>query len=160
MRRRLARYRINRIAVKSFSVVDLEKRKIISGYRRLKTDTTINVNRLPAAKISILAHTYPRRVGSVIFKLDTIEKLRNESPYLLLDPRDSGDRYWKPAPGSYTLSAVPFSLKNGGGIAGKKLQIELKFVSKDSESTPVPTPQPTASSTATPLPSTSATLPA
>ncbi len=75
--------------------------------------------------ITIRVETEPPIVGSVVFRLDDEPrfKVENEAAYALKGD-DNGDYHaWLAEPGTYTLTATPYTEANGEGEAGTPLMI-------------------------------------
>ncbi len=75
--------------------------------------------------ITIRVETEPAIVGSVVFRLDDEPryKVENEAAYALKGD-DNGDYHaWLAEPGTYTLTATPYTEADGGGEAGTPLTI-------------------------------------
>ncbi len=75
--------------------------------------------------ITIRVETEPPIVGSVVFRLDDEPrfKVENEAAYALKGD-DNGDYHaWLAEPGTYTLTATPYTEADGGGEAGTPLTI-------------------------------------
>ncbi len=75
--------------------------------------------------ITIRVGTEPPIVGSVVFGLDDEPrfKVENEAAYALKGD-DNGDYHaWLAEPGTYTLTATPYTEADGGGEAGTPLTI-------------------------------------
>ncbi len=78
--------------------------------------------------ITIRVETEPPRVGSVVFGLDEEPrfKVENEDAYALKGD-DNGDYHaWLAEPGTYRLTATPYTEADGGGEAGTPLTITLR----------------------------------
>ncbi|WP_111628045.1 T9SS type A sorting domain-containing protein [Larkinella arboricola] len=86
----------------------------------------------PNFNIQALTNYYSG-VGSVVFQLggtQTLTHIENEAPFALFKD-DGGDyRPWKPKPGSYTLTAIPYSGPNGTGKAGVSKTIHFQVISQ------------------------------
>ena len=86
---------------------------------------------LPNHPINVRADIEP--VGSVVFYLNG-KKVRTENvaPYALFGDSPLGDyRDWYPNWGTYTIRAIPFSGKNGTGVAGPVREIRLQVYPKN-----------------------------
>ncbi|MDQ4139347.1 MAG: T9SS type A sorting domain-containing protein, partial [Bacteroidota bacterium] len=97
--------------------------------RNLISGDVIDVNTIK--NLNIRANTNPTIVGSVAFNLSgpqTRSSTETGAPYALFG--DSGGNYnvWVPTPGSYTLTATPYSGAGGGGTAGTPLVITFSVV--------------------------------
>ncbi len=104
-------------AVISFSLVDAATDEDIyplyNGYPTSQRNITIRAN------------TEPPRVGSVVFGLDEEPryKVENEPNYALAGDRDGDYFVWQAEPGTYTLTATPYTEADGRGEAGTPLTI-------------------------------------
>ena len=68
-------------------------------------------------------------VGSVRFFLNgALEKNENIAPYLINGDKGGIYKKWNPAPGTYTLMAVPYSSNNGTGTAGISLSLVINII--------------------------------
>ncbi len=68
-------------------------------------------------------------VGSVVFKLDgNVIYTENVAPYAVVGDNNGAYNTWKPALGSHTLVATPYSAKNGGGTAGTPITVSFSAV--------------------------------
>ncbi len=104
-------------AVTGFILVDADADEDI---RRLEDGETITEE-----TITIRVETEPPIVGSVVFGLDDEPrfKVENEAAYALKGD-DNGDYHaWLAEPGTYTLTATPYTEADGGGEAGTPLTI-------------------------------------
>ncbi len=100
----------------------------------LKDGDKINLATLPTKNLNIRANTMPEIVGSVVFDLNNNKNFNTENvnPYSLAANLEGGSyKSWLPQPGMYTLTATPYTMKNGKGEAGKLKTI--KFEIEDSE---------------------------
>lgn len=78
--------------------------------------------------LNIQANTNPVKVGSVVFNLSgTLVRKQTETapPYALFGDINGNYNVWKPAAGSYTLKATPYSMASGGGTAGTPLIVNF-----------------------------------
>jgi hypothetical protein len=74
------------------------------------------------------------RKGSVQFYLNgEFYHNENQAPYLLA----MGNRKWWNEPGLYTVSAVPYSRKNGGGIPGTPISVTFLIEDNPAKTNPV-----------------------
>jgi hypothetical protein len=111
--------------VKSFTLINTESEQPI---RTLNDRDTITLADLPTKKLNIRADTHPDTVGSVKFELSGPQnriQVENVVPYALFGDVRGDYEKWYPAPGSYTLTATPYSLPNGQGEAGTPLTIHF-----------------------------------
>ncbi len=88
---------------------------------------TIGHNRL-----NVIAHTAPNDIGSVDFDLrgDAVyDRYDNQPPYCMPGDNQAGGYYqYRFNPGSYTLTATPYTVYAAGGDAGSPLTIGFTVV--------------------------------
>ncbi len=104
-------------SITSFTLVDADADEDL---RRLEDGGTITEE-----TITIRVETEPPIVGSVVFGLDDEPrfKVENEAAYALKGD-DNGDYHaWLAEPGTYTLTATPYTEADGQGEAGTPLTI-------------------------------------
>ncbi len=78
------------------------------------------------------------KVGSVAFALTgQSTKVENIAPYLMFGDDSGVYRKWTPAPGTYTLRAIPYSGSNRTGAVGMPLEVTFTVVK-----VAAPTPEP------------------
>ncbi len=116
------------IRVVSFSIIDTQTQKPIKGYAEISKNDTIAISKLPTDKINIRANV-SGKPGSVRFVVpeQKVSRVESKAPYSL-----AGDIYgrflkWTAKPGTYTLTAVPYTLRAGRGARGEHLQVKVKF---------------------------------
>ncbi len=104
-------------AIISFTLIDADTEEDVSF---LYNGTTIT-----QPNITIRANTEPPIVGSVVFGLDDEPRFKVENePAYALKGDDNGDYHaWLAEPGTYTLTATPYTEADGGGEAGTPLTI-------------------------------------
>jgi hypothetical protein len=103
-------------AVTSFTLINADTNE---DYDLLEDGMTYLMNELPLA-ITVRANTDPVVVGSVRFGLNEENNYAMESiaPYAIAGD-DNGDyNEWPVAPGTYTLTATPYSGAGGTGMEG------------------------------------------
>lgn len=111
------------VSVVSFTLVNAETGE---DMRELKEGSVLNLSSFPAKKLSVRANTNPESVGSVLLSLSgeqTHRQTENLAPYALF----GGNPYnaWVPGAGSYTLSATPYSAREGKGAKGTSYTIHF-----------------------------------
>jgi hypothetical protein len=116
------------IRVVSFSIIDAQTQKPIKGYAKISKNDTIAISKLPTDKINIRANV-SGKPGSVRFVVpeQKVNRVESKAPYSL-----AGDIYgrflkWTVKPGTYTLTAVPYTSRAGRGARGEYLQVKVKF---------------------------------
>lgn len=100
--------------------------------REIKEGDVLNLSALPE-KLNIVAITSPSKIGSVVFSFNGKVATENNLPYALGgDANGTPYRYNALDPalavGDYTLSATPYTARNGGGKAGLRLSVSFKVV--------------------------------
>lgn len=119
------------LAVTQFTLVDASNDTEIG---LLEDGTILDLNQLPSNTLNIIAQTQPNTVGSVVFALNSNNNYQTENvaPYTLAG--DTGGDYnnWTPDPGTYSLTATPYSEADGGGTAGTALSITFEVIEGDS----------------------------
>ncbi|WP_347158075.1 T9SS type A sorting domain-containing protein [Pontibacter chitinilyticus] len=116
--------------VVSFTLINADTNKDI---QLLNTGSTLNLAELPTRNLNIRANTNPATVGSVSFALSgTLAKavIENGAPYALFGDIKGNYNAWKPAVGTYTLEAIPYSASKGTGTAGTPYRISFTVVDK------------------------------
>ena len=107
----------------------------LSGDIRQLTDPdTLNLSSLPP--IAVRANTEPSEVGSVLFELRNFNtnalvysNTDNMFPYSLTgNEPDSSYTPWTPTPGTYKLTATPYTEADGQGRVGTPLTITLTVI--------------------------------
>ena len=116
------------IRVVSFSIINTKTQKPIEGYEKISKSDTIAISKLPTDQINIRANV-SGAPGSVRFVVpeEKVNRVESKEPYSL-----AGDIYgrflkWKAKPGTYTLTAVPYTARSGRGDRGEHLRVEVKF---------------------------------
>jgi hypothetical protein len=127
-------------AVVSITLVNADTDQDI---RSLVDGDTLDLSTLPQ-NLSLRADTAPTTVGSVQFIVDNVNyRIENIPPYLL-DGDNAGDYYSSDfIAGQHTLTAIPYTQSNAGGVAGAGLTVSFNVVT-GSGSTPMPEPTGTA----------------
>ncbi len=100
---------------------------LMSLYNGLK----INYSQIQGLALTIVANTNPATVGSVSMALSgdrSKSQVDNEAPYALYG--SAGGNFSGPAfyPGSYTISATPYSGADASGTKGSTLSISFEIV--------------------------------
>jgi hypothetical protein len=116
------------IRVVSFSIINTKTQKPIAGYEKISKNDTIAISKLPTDQINVRANV-AGDPGSVRFVVpeEKVNRVESKEPYSL-----AGDIYgrflrWTVKPGTYTLTAVPYTARAGRGDRGEHLQVEVKF---------------------------------
>lgn len=113
-----------------FSLINASNDAVLGA---LKDGDTINLATLASRELNIAANAGANPVGSVSFVLAGRENhatTENAAPYSLFG--DAGGDYlvWKPALGSYTLSATAYAEKNAAGDIGNTLSVNFTVIDK------------------------------
>ncbi len=102
----------------------------------LSDGDVINLAQLPTRRINIVARVQPLAqpspVGSVVFTLNDSVSVENVTPFALKGDSVGRYRSWTPTPGSYTLTATPYTKDNGEGEAGQGLTIHFTVIDEPS----------------------------
>ncbi|MDO7852481.1 T9SS type A sorting domain-containing protein [Hymenobacter convexus] len=124
----------------SFSVVN--SALAVTGFTLVNADTdldlealtagmVLNTNTLPTQQLNIRANANPAVTGSVVFSLSgpvVWTATENVAPYALFSDL-LGDYFGQPLlPGTYSLTATPFSAPAGAGVAGAGLTLNFSVV--------------------------------
>lgn len=117
--------------VVSFTLINASTGKDV---KTLVSGETISLKALGLTQITLRANTNPSVVGSVKFSMtgaQTYTHIENSAPYALFGD-NQGSYYsgsWHPPVlGSYTMTAVPYSLRSASGVAGTSNKITFSFV--------------------------------
>lgn len=107
---------------------------------QLRNGDVIDCAFLKTRTLNIRAHTSPSVVGSVRFSYDSNPNFNIEStaPYFLTGNNGADWNGWTPTDGTHTLTATPYTGKNGTGSAGTALT--LTFSAASCTTTPTDTP--------------------
>ncbi|RAJ90683.1 putative secreted protein (Por secretion system target), partial [Larkinella arboricola] len=116
------------VTVSPQSVLSLSITNATTGQpiRVIAANEVLNLNTLPE-RLNIRATTNPGTVGSVVFVLSGQEsrtQTETAKPYELFGDNST----WRPAVGSYTLKATPYSGASGQGTAGTPLTVNFTVV--------------------------------
>ncbi len=117
--------------VVSFTLINADTDKPIAAYDPIPEGSTINLQALPTLNLNIRANTDPYKVGSVMFSYDDQLNFKTENvvPYALNSDKNGDYIAWRPALGSHTVTATPYSHKNRGGEVGKPLALNFTIES-------------------------------
>ncbi|MBC7870356.1 MAG: right-handed parallel beta-helix repeat-containing protein [Chitinophagaceae bacterium] len=90
----------------------------------------INLAAFPTRSLNIRADVMPEIIGSVIFSLNQngMTLTENAAPYALGGGEGLDYAPWTPSVGSYTLSAIPYTLADGAGTAGVPMIIHFDVI--------------------------------
>ncbi len=130
-------------AVTSFTLINADTGTAITNTFQ---GGTLDLATLPTRKLNIRANTSPSTVGSVRFGLDqtTTFRIENALPYALAGNTSTGGYHpWTPSLGTHTVSATPYSARDGTGEKGTALVVTMSVV--DSSAVDLPeSPSPAA----------------
>ncbi|HWR53006.1 MAG TPA: Ig-like domain-containing protein [Bryobacteraceae bacterium] len=117
------------MSITRFVLIDADTDQPVAGFDPLANGAVINLRLLPSRNLNVAAITEPATVGSVKFALNgSIFRTETAAPYALAGDT-SGNYYpWNPAPGSYSLTAVPFSGANASGSPGAQFSVSFTVV--------------------------------
>ncbi|RAJ90878.1 putative secreted protein (Por secretion system target) [Larkinella arboricola] len=124
---------VDHLKTVSFTLIDAVNQQPI---QQITDGQVLDLASLPSPMFNIRATTNPDTVASVVLQLDgsqTRTQVENNAPYALFKDDGTGNyRTWKPALGSYTLTATPYPGRDGTGPAGIPLTISFQFVNSKS----------------------------
>jgi nitrous oxidase accessory protein NosD len=115
-------------AVTSFTLINADTGTTIANSFQ---GGTLDLAALPTRNLNIRANTSPSTVGSVRFGLDqtTTYRIENALPYALAGNTSTGGYHpWTPSVGTHTVSATPYSGRNGTGEKGTALVVTMSVV--------------------------------
>lgn len=96
------------MAVKSLTLINTETGEDI---KEISEGDTINIKEIGTRKISLRANVTSESVSEVSFVFDNENFLTKSAPFLLSEAENDEQSLWEPNPGTYALSATPYSLK-------------------------------------------------
>ncbi|QNF34721.1 heparin lyase I family protein [Adhaeribacter swui] len=111
--------------VVSFTLINADTDRDI---KTISNGETLDLSNLPTRNLNIRANTNTT-VGSVYFALSgakSFTKVEGGAPYALFGDTNLNYAAWRPAVGSYTLKATPYSGTNKSGSAGTSLTVSFK----------------------------------
>ncbi len=88
----------------------------------------LQTSTLPTQNLSIRVAFPDQKIGSVVFDFNDKKRFQveNFTPYALLGDKEGDYHGFTPPPGIHTITATPYSLADGKGVAGKPARITLK----------------------------------
>ncbi len=127
-------------AITGFTLVNAASNQIIGA---LENGAEIDVTSLGTSYLSFIAQTSSEKVGSVALTLDgpvSGTRIENSAPYTMFG--DIPNLFFGKTllPGSYTLTATPYTQKLKGGIAGEVAQIQFTITTDDTSVVLAPNP--------------------
>lgn len=117
--------------VVSFTLIDADTDQPIPLYDPIPEGAILDLANL-APRLAIRANTNPSPVGSVVLELQgPTSRIQTENvpPYSLFSDTFGDLQPWSPSPplpGSYALSATPYSGINGSGAGGSRVNIRFQ----------------------------------
>ncbi len=121
---------VTRYGVDSFTLIDSRTNKELKTFTNhiefARSDPNLKYYRLRA-------NTNPRRVGSVVFKIDGKKESSTKSPPYFLGNKNTIKNL---KPGKHTLLAQAFTDKNGKGKAGKSLKATITITNPPAKDCP------------------------
>ncbi|MBN1672595.1 MAG: FecR domain-containing protein [Kiritimatiellae bacterium] len=122
-------------AVVGFTLIDADRDTPLTGFDPIADGATIRLAALPTRNLNIRANTRPVRVGSVRFVLNGMPTSRIENgttaPIYSLAGDMHGDYHaWRPQPGPYTVTAIPYTGQEAGGEQGAALTLRFVVVAR------------------------------
>ncbi|MHC4504193.1 MAG: hypothetical protein ACYTFI_12875 [Planctomycetota bacterium] len=116
-------------AVESFTLMNADTDRPIADFDPIPDGATLDLAKLPTRKLNIRADTDPAKVGSVAFRLNGKEKLKEDiGPYALAGDIDGDYRPWTPRQRTHTLTATPYPAARARGKAGKECTITFTVI--------------------------------
>jgi hypothetical protein len=107
-------------SVTGFTLVNADTDELIAP---LTNGATLDPAVLPTRNLNVRADTSPATVGSVRFELGARDRTEDNPPYALFGNRNA-DYYGKAfKAGSYTLTAIPYTMSEASWVAGTPLTI-------------------------------------
>lgn len=113
------------LAVTSFTLINARTDAPITTFNPLTNGAVLDLSALPTYKLNIRANV-TGTVQSVYFQLsgpESYHRIENSPPYALKGDDDGDYNQWVPAPGTYTLTATPYTENGAEGVAGTPLTI-------------------------------------
>jgi glucose/arabinose dehydrogenase len=113
------------------SLVNADTNVPLAGFHPIPPGSTIRLSQLPTRNLTIQAFTSPATVGSVRLALTgpvSLTRVESVAPYVIAGD-GGGDLYPMQAPlspGSYSITATPYSAAAGGGSVGTATTIAFR----------------------------------
>lgn len=112
------------MAINSLSLIDASNGSVV---KTLVDGDTIDKTVL--SMFSVRADTSGSLYGSVVFELNGVPFRReNTWPYAINGGTVSTYTAWNPVAGTYKITAVPYSMKNGGGMMGHAKSVTVHVI--------------------------------
>lgn len=116
------------VTITSLELINADKGTVI---QTLNNNAVLNLATLPTKNLAIRANPSSSSVGSIVFNLtgtQTRTQIESIAPYALFGGTSTIYNPWTPAVGGFTLSVIPHSLTQGGGIAGKTFTVNFSVM--------------------------------
>lgn len=116
------------LQVNRFYLVDAFTNTVV---KQMEDRDSFNIAAFRGQKVNIMATVGNVSAGSLVLQLSgkqTIRKVENIAPYALLGNKGNDYYSWRPEPGDYTLTATPYTGRNGKGTAGTPLTIRFRVL--------------------------------
>lgn len=114
------------ISIQRLALMNADSGAPVPGFETMASGVVLTLSQLPR-RLNIRAYTSPESVGSVRFGINEITTFRLESvaPYALAGDTGGVYNHWPVSPGTYILSATPYSSASGTGTAGTPLTLQI-----------------------------------
>lgn len=112
----------------SFTVLDADTGKPLSGLRRVRDSAELEMNSLPAGGVVIRANAEGAKIRSVRLSFNGHRIVDNNYPFYARTGRHR--LVWRPSSGDARVRAVPYAQKGARGISGKALDITFRVNTK------------------------------
>jgi hypothetical protein len=111
-------------AVMRLMLVDV---KMGQDLGELKNGAKVKLSALPTRNLTVRADTAPAKVGSVVLDLNgTHRQVESDNPYTLFGDLQGKHKPGELPPGTHTVTATPYTEKDGKGEAGKALTVRFQ----------------------------------
>jgi hypothetical protein len=115
------------LKVNSFSLVNADTNRVISGFENLTSNRRINFSALPTRNLAIQVNT-ASGVKSVRLTLNGgSARTENIKPFALFGDNNGDFNAWRPNAGSFTIAATGFAGTGATGARGATLSVTLTF---------------------------------
>lgn len=117
------------LSLEHFTLINSASNQPVVEYDPMPQEAVVDLAQYPSLNIEVIGSN--PNIASVRFMLSgaqILEKVENVRPFSVFGNVDGGYAAWQPTPGVYTLSAVPYPLPDGLGVAGQPLTITFEVV--------------------------------
>jgi hypothetical protein len=107
-------------SITALNVFNATNDQQLSGFAPLTNNASINLSTVGTEKLNITPST-SGSVGSVKFTITgpiTVNRTENTEPFAAFGDTGGNLDEWSPGNGTYTITATPYELDNGGGAKG------------------------------------------